>query len=168
MWNQWRRTNPTLTTPDLVGADLNGAALIGADLTLANLKQADLREARLSDTDLNGADLTEAELDDTLFINTRLVGIVGLETCAHHGPSALDYRTLAESGPLPFLRGCGLPDKLIDYLPSLLLPQAIHFYSCFISYNHTDKAFARQLHNSLQGRGIRCWLDEKQIGRAHV
>jgi hypothetical protein len=43
------------------------------------------------------------------------------------------------------------------------LDQATQFHSCFISYNHTDKAFARRLHDTLQGRGIRCWLDEKQI-----
>ena len=63
--------------------------------------------------------------------------------------------------PLPFLRGCGLPDKLIEYLPSLL-NEAIQFYSCFISYSHEDKAFARRF-TMPPGRGIRCWLDEKQM-----
>ena len=102
---------------------------------------------------------------ETLFIDLNLVEVVGLEACKHHGPSTLDFRTLAKSGqlPLPFLRGCGLPDKLIDNLHSLLLPQTIQFYSCFISDNHTDKAFARRLHDTLQGRGIRCWRDEKQL-----
>jgi hypothetical protein len=68
------------------------------------------------------------------------------------------------SGQLPinFLRGCGLPEALIEYLPSLL-NQAIQFYSCFISYSHEDKAFAQRLHDQLQGRGIRCWLDEHQL-----
>jgi hypothetical protein len=55
---------------------------------------------------------------------------------------------------------------LIEYLPSLL-NQPIQFYSCFISYNHTDKAFARLLHDTLQGQGIRCWLDEKQLLPGH-
>ncbi len=36
-------------------------------------------------------------------------------------------------------------------------------FSTFISYSHTDHAFARWLHDSLQGSGIRCWLDEKQL-----
>ena len=36
-------------------------------------------------------------------------------------------------------------------------------YSCFISYAHEDKLFARRLHDALQGRGVRCWLDEKQM-----
>lgn len=40
---------------------------------------------------------------------------------------------------------------------------AIQFYSCFISYSHADKSFARRLHDQLQGRGIRCWLDEHEM-----
>jgi hypothetical protein len=39
----------------------------------------------------------------------------------------------------------------------------IQFYSCFISYNHTDAAFARRLHACLQDQGIRCWLDDHQM-----
>lgn len=61
-----------------------------------------------------------------------------------------------------FLKGCGLPDPLIDYFPSLL-SQSISFYSCFISYSHADNIFARCLHEQLQGKGIRCWLDEHQL-----
>jgi hypothetical protein len=45
----------------------------------------------------------------------------------------------------------------------LLAFQPIQFYSCFVSYSHADKAFTRALHHTLQGRGIRCWLDEKQL-----
>lgn len=41
--------------------------------------------------------------------------------------------------------------------------KAINFYSCFISYSSADKSFARRVHDTLQGRGIRCWLDEKQM-----
>ena len=47
-------------------------------------------------------------------------------------------------------------------MPSLL-NQAFEFYSCFISYSHDDKSFATRLHDQLQGRGIRCWLDEHQM-----
>jgi hypothetical protein len=32
-----------------------------------------------------------------------------------------------------------------------------------ISYSHADKGFARRLHDTLQGRGIRCWLDEHEL-----
>ena len=64
--------------------------------------------------------------------------------------------------PENFLRGCGLSDTLIRYIPSLL-NDPLQFYSCFISYSHADKSFACRLHDALQGRGIRCWLDEHQL-----
>jgi hypothetical protein len=37
------------------------------------------------------------------------------------------------------------------------------FHSCFISYSHADKRFARALYDMLQARGIQCWLDEKHL-----
>jgi hypothetical protein len=46
---------------------------------------------------------------------------------------------------------------LIDYLPSLL-NDAIHHYSCFISYSSKDEAFANRLHADLQNKGVRCWF----------
>jgi hypothetical protein len=50
--------------------------------------------------------------------------------CIHHGPSVVDHRTPQRSGrlPLEFLCGCGLPNRPIDYLPSLL-EDAIQYYS---------------------------------------
>ena len=83
----------------------------------------------------------------------------GLETCHHIGPSTLDHRTLARSGPLPlaFLRGCGLSEALIEYLPSIL-GEPFQFYSCFISYASKDHAFAERLHADLQNKGVRCWF----------
>jgi hypothetical protein len=59
--------------------------------------------------------------------------------------------------PLPFLRGVGLPDNLIDYLPSLA-NRPVQFYSCFISYSSKDQAFAERLHADLQAKGVRCWF----------
>ncbi len=158
-----------LSGANLRGADLNGVNLITADLkgarlNSANLIRADLRGANLARPTLAEADLTESVCDETSWSNVNLKTVRGLETVRHDGPSTIDFRTLAKSWPLPqvFLRGCGLPDNLIAYLPSLL-NQPLQFYSCFISYSHTDKAFARRLHDTLQGRGIRCWLDEKQL-----
>lgn len=153
-----------LFVADLGGATLIGATLIGANLGEANLGGADLIRANLSRASLIQADLTKTVLSETLFCFTSLASVKGLPTCRHEAPSSLDYATLMASGPLPeiFLRGCGLSDDFIGYLPSFWsLP--IQFYSCFISYSHADKAFARRLHDALQGRGIRCWLDEKQL-----
>ncbi len=153
-----------LSGANLSGANLGQANLSRAHLSGANLSGANLYRANLSGANLNGADLSQTHLLETVFGNSNLTEAKGLDTCTHHGPSILDHRTMAQSGPLPlsFLRGCGLPDKLVEYLPSLL-NQAIEFYSCFISYSHKDKVFARRLYDALQGRGVRCWLDEKQL-----
>ena len=174
---------------DLSGSDLNGSGLRGADLTSANLRGADLSSAVLEGTsfrnaDLSGAklrfaslaatnflntnlakaDVTNAYLFSTVFSNIDLSSVIGLEDCMHYRQSIVDHLTLERSGklPLPFLRGCGLSDIYIDYIPSIF-GQGIEFFSCFISHNSEDKQFARALHDHLQGKGIRCWLDEKQI-----
>jgi len=79
----------------------------------------------------------------------------------------LDIETIYRAqGIIPdsFLRGVGMPDPFIQNIRALVSAMApIQFYSCFISYSHEDKPFARRLHDTLQGQGIRCWLDEKQI-----
>src|SRR5258707_6094959 len=71
---------------------------------------------------------------------SNLTGVIGLETCQHYGPSIIDHRTLqrSKSLPLSFLRGMGLPERMIDYQPSLF-DQAIQYYSCFISYTSNDR-----------------------------
>jgi uncharacterized protein YjbI with pentapeptide repeats len=152
-WNTWRKAIPDIV-PDLHGADLRGANLVDADL-----RGADLRGANLFDANLSGADLSMAGLFETLFVNTDLTRAKRLETCKYYGPSTIDHRTLQRSGPLPlaFLRGVGLPDNLIDYLPSLL-NQSIQFFSCFISYSSKDQEFADRLHADLQNKGVRCWF----------
>jgi hypothetical protein len=179
-----RLSEAKLKEANLSGADLKGAHLIGAkvngadlsrtdfslaviieaDLSGVNLSGADLHWTNLRGTRLHKADLRGAHLYETIFADVSLKDVQGLDACAHHGPSTIDHRTISQSGrlPLTFLRGCGLPDKLIDYLPSLL-NEPIQFYSCFISHNHADKPFAQRLCDTLQGRGIRCWLDEKQL-----
>ena len=154
-----------LSETNLSGADLSFARLEKADLRGANLSGADLGLARLRMATLGAANLSEARFEETIFGDTNLKDANGLESCVHYAPSVIDHRTLVNSWPLPevFLRGCGLPDSLITYLPSLISDSAILFYSCFISYSHEDKSFARRLHDTLQVRGIRCWLDEKQL-----
>src|SRR5258708_7819975 len=134
-WNQWRTENPDVR-PDLVWADLSEADLSEANLSGANISEADLSGAHLSraylsGADLSGADLSQAHLSATILGDSNLTEAKGLDTCVHHGPRTLDHRTFARSGQLPisFLRGCGLPDTLIEYLPSLL-NRPIEFYSC--------------------------------------
>jgi hypothetical protein len=183
-----------LTFADLHGANLGEAnlrranlyavKLTGADLGDANLGWANLYRAHLTGACLYGADLTGADFEDatlvgadfrkghlggavlyeTIFGNTNLKDVQGLDACRHEGPSIIDHRTLAKSGPLPlpFLRGCGLPDQYIEYLPSLF-NQAMQFYSCFISYSTKDEAFAERLCADLQNNGVRCWFAPHNI-----
>ena len=153
-----------LTGVNLRDSDLSGADLSYANLSGANLFRANLFHAYFYHVNLSGADLSNAIMRETVFINCNLTSVVGLESVKHGGPSTIDHRTIQQSGGLPdsFLRGSGMPESLVEYYPSLL-NQPISFYSCFISYSHNDKAFARRLHDALQGRGIRCWLDEHQL-----
>jgi hypothetical protein len=148
-----------LSAAELSAAGLSGVNLNGANLSGANLSGANLSGANLSGADVSAANLTGADLFWTVFGGNDLTSVIGLETCNHHGPSIIDHQTLerSKSLPLSFLRGVGLPDRLIEYLPSLL-NQAIQHYSCFISYSFKDQQFAERLHADLQNKGVRCWF----------
>jgi hypothetical protein len=41
------------------------------------------------------------------------------------------------------------------------------FFNVSSATGSLDKPFAVRLHDALQGKGIRCWLDEKQLLRGH-
>jgi hypothetical protein len=135
---------PDLSMVNLQKADPSSADLLGAVLAQADLSSANLRGANLGDTKLQTANLSGADLVATSFHNTTLTranfsnclfgftilhavnlgSVVELESIDHDGPSFVDTRTLLRSRPSPptaFLRGCGLPEKLIEYLPSLLV-----------------------------------------------
>jgi hypothetical protein len=105
------------------------------------------------------ADLSGAYLAETIFADLDLTSVIGLETCQHLGPSIIDHRTFQNScpPPLPFLRGVGLPERFIDYMP-VLFNEAIQYYSCFISYSTNDQDFANRIYADLQDRGVRCWF----------
>ena len=160
---------------DLSGADLSSAYLRGVDLSFAKLSRARLNDAdlnsanliaaNLSGANLSGADLSHAKLHGTTFAGIDLSETKGLESCTHNGPSTIDIDTIYRSQRKiseEFLRGCGVPELFITFHKSLV-NKPFEFYSCFISYSHDDKSFARRLHDQLQMRGIRCWLDEHQM-----
>ena len=182
-WNRWRNenrdikpalsnanlsraylSNANLSRANLIKAKLRGADLTDANLTDANLSRANLIKANLSGADLTHAYLSRASFDSTVLADIDLSTVKGLDACTHYGPSTIDHRTLARSGQLPlsFLRGVGLPDNYIDYIPSLF-NQPIQFYSCFISYSHKDEEFAKRLHADLQDKGVRCWYAPEDL-----
>ena len=160
----------TISEGDLTEARLSQVDLNRVDLSRANLCEADLSKADLSRVDFFGAYLDKTKFDNakcslTIFADVDLSVAKGLETIRHRGPSTIGIDTLVRSqGKIPdvFLRGCGVPEEFIMYAKSLVT-QPIEFFSCFISYSHADKSFARRVHDTLQWRGIRCWLDEHQM-----
>jgi hypothetical protein len=171
-----------LSACDLRGADLKRADLRGVLFTGADLRQADLRSAVLADivggvgnsmVDITDADFTEAIFGWTMVADIYLNRITGIGQVRHSGPSYLSTSTLeftvaeiAKSGVIrtdveSFLRGAGvLLDSFKQFEQSL---RSHAFYSVFISYSHADKNFATWLHGELESRGIRCWLDEKNM-----
>jgi hypothetical protein len=136
-----------------------------ARLRRTNFSEAYLLRTNLSEADVREANFAHAKLWQTIFGNTDLSAVKELDSCEHKGPSNLDYRTLAKSGKLPlnFLRGVGLPDRLIEYLPSLFGGDPIQYHPCFISYSSEDHAFVETLYKDLQDNGVRCWFAPKSL-----
>lgn len=155
----------------LCDANLHGANLIDANLSNANLKGADLSQTTLRGTYLSGACFSGATFGQTALGAINLSVAKGLSDAKHVGPSTIGVDTLYMSkGNIPeaFLRGCGVPDELIAYLPSLLgAQQAIQFYSCFISYSHKDEEFCRRLHSRMRDEKLRVWYapEDMKSGR---
>lgn len=165
-----------------VGADLRGTNLTGANLSGANLQEVDFSHAILTKVNFSEAllwntDFTRARLDDADFSQAFLGGSIfgnvdlsvakGLEKVVHRGPSVIGVDTLYRSGgkiPESFLRGCGVPDDLVTYLPSLIgAKQSIQFYSCFISHSHKDEDFSKRLHSRLRAEHIRVWFAPEDL-----
>ncbi len=180
-------TGATLSFADLTAAVLNKADLTGADLIGTILREANLTRGTLSGSNLSGADLSGANLTEASLIETKFTGavfrgatvtrafigqavfahndlrnVIGITEARHFRPSSIDIDTLVRSkGKIPesFLRGCGMPDSFIEYLPSLIgAMEPIQFYSCFISYSTKDKDFAKRLHGRMHQEGLRVWF----------
>ena len=162
-------TGANLSRANLIAADLRGADLRGANLSRAYLAEADLHGADFSGAKLDGANLAKANLQNSDFTNASvgftvfgdndLSTVKGLETVQHSGPSTIGVDTIYKSrGDIPeaFLRGAGVPEDFITYMPSLV-GKAIDFYSCFISYSSQDDDFAQRLYADLQAKNVRCW-----------
>jgi uncharacterized protein YjbI with pentapeptide repeats len=162
-------TGANLNRVCLLNADLSGASLSGVNLVFAylqmtdfsgaDLRGADLSWANLDGANLSGADLSEAHLLGTLFGSNDLSAIQGLEAVIHEGPSTIGIDTLYRSAgniPAAFLRGVGVPEDFMTFLPSLV-QSAIEFYSCFISYSHQDEEFSRRLYSWMRSEKLRVW-----------
>ena len=83
--------------------------------------EAILAFAVFNSTILDRTNFDEVTIWDAIFANVDLSTVQGLKTILHIGPSTLGFDTLVQSGNLPqvFLRGCGLTEEFITYIPSL-------------------------------------------------
>jgi uncharacterized protein YjbI with pentapeptide repeats len=152
-------TPADLTQACLRHAVLSRTKLRGVCFCEADLSDADLRDSDLREADFSGANFHRVRLGDTIFSATNLTNATNLGSCLHEGPSVLDYPTIIGAANLPrqFLRGCGVPEWLINFFASMS-NEPVQFYSCFISYSTKDQAFADRLHADLQNGGVRCWF----------
>lgn len=155
-----------LQEANLSGASLGSVNLSESDLSRANLDRANLMRANISwvhfdAATLRNADMWESVIGWTSFADNDLSSVKRLESVRHVGPSSIGIDTIYRSQgkiPISFLRGCGVPENFITYMPSLVTPGAIQFYSCFISYSTKDQKFADRLYADLQNKGVRCWF----------
>jgi len=157
----------TLDSVRLGGSSLSGALLCSASLRRATLVRCDLTHANLAAADFESASLSHARfagalLDRTKLVDADLDGATGLDEVIHQGPSELGTHALLRFGhelPSNFLRGVGLTESFIRYLPAIISSsRPIDFCSIFIAAAPVDSELARRLHNDLQAAGIRCWL----------
>lgn len=157
--------NAKLTDANLTEAHLDGATFRRATLDRAKLIGATLWHANLSGASLDDADFTCTVLQETIFSNINLSRANGLGTCRHNGPSVIDHQTLIHSNPLPlpFLRGCGLPESFITHINSLFQGRSIQFYNCFISHSTIDITFCERLYTDLQNNEVRCYYSNKNM-----
>jgi hypothetical protein len=165
-WNIWRMDNDDIH-PNLANTNLNGQNLSGYDLSNVNLFNASLQGANLSSSKLIEANLVQANLHDTILCNTIFNGCnlrdAIVDSCDHKGHCFVDILTMRNSAlPVAFLRGCGVPDTVIELLPSLT-GGGVQFYSCFLAYSERDALFVNRLHSDLQNVGIRCWFAPQDL-----
>ena len=158
-------TRANLCRANLRHSNLSWATLIGSDLDQADLTESFLGRAIFTETVLSETNFTHAFFGETVLTATDLSEAIGLETVEHGGPSSLGLDTLLVSNnkiPQIFLRGCGVPEIIIEYAASLT-GKAIEYYSCFISYSSKNQDFAERLYADLQNNAVRCWFAPEDI-----
>ena len=170
-----------LTKARLSGIILCRADLSGARLIRTNLTRSDLVETKFIGADLTGTNFSEAKVGTTVFANSDLSKVVGLENVDHRGPSHVSIDTfILSEGKIPevFLRGCGLSDADIEYaklsnsdlgneeinkilykIQDLRAAQALQISPLFISYSHANSQFVNKIGDALTKKGVRYWRD---------
>jgi hypothetical protein len=165
-------TGANFAETDLSGASFRGAKLenvifSNANVSRVNFYRSNLLGAAFVGANLFSANFRESEMGQTVFANVEMETCVGLDTVNHKSPSSVGVECLYRSGnnlPIKFLEGVGFTKILLEYLPDLVRAGSpIQFHSCFISYSHTDEAFARRLWAGLRRERIRVWYAPEEM-----
>jgi len=156
---------------DLRGANLEGAQLFRTDLRRANLEGAILNGAQLWETALAGARLAGAEMAVTALDDVDLSRTEGLDAVRHRhassiGVPTLDHTAFGLTGDPSrraeverFLRQAGVREAYLDvFRAAVNSPPGVS--AVFLRYSTADREVAGALHDALQDRGVRCWLQE--------
>jgi TIR domain/Pentapeptide repeats (8 copies) len=159
--------NARLSGTDLSSANLFNSNFSFADLSLAKLTAAVLFNTNFSSASLDNTDFSFATCGSTIFANVDLCTTRGLESIGHDAPSTLGIDTLFRSNgniPEAFLRGCGVPEHLIENQKALIGSiKPIQFYSCFISHSSKDQSFAVRLHGRMMQEKLRVWFAPEDL-----
>ena len=169
---------------DLVLSTMYVADFSGASVQRCGLITAELRFLRLNRTKF-APYLSRTVINSWTIIASDLSGMpLHSGSAEHEYPSNIDIETLQRTASglkehterisafNKFFQESGLPDEIIKVFDSWarpsstitdVTPEEENYYSCFISYSHSDRTFARGIHEGLTEHGIHCWLDEHQI-----
>lgn len=146
---------------------LNYAVFSGGSLEKANLRATASAHTKFYNVVLKNTDFSNAMMLENSFNNVDLSLAKGLDSVNHWDSSTIGIDTLYQSAgkiPVEFLRGCGVPDDFITFIPSHFgLQQAIQFYSCFISYSSKDEEFARRLYSRMRDEKLRVWFAPEDV-----
>lgn len=150
-------------------ARLTGVDLSDADLGDANLRSADLSWANLRGCKLSNTDFSESNIGRTNFTYLDLTGAMNLETVRPLAPSEIGFQTFVKSRgkPIPraFLDACGVPDHMLEYIPSFAVPPypLTRRHSCFLSHAVKDEEFVSRLYRGLRDAGVECWYAPEDL-----
>lgn len=160
-------TQSDLRSCNLQGSNLGGAILSqaifqGASLYKSNLTGANLVGAVFVNTNLEGSDFSYVTLGGTVFSGIDLSLIKNLDRAYISSPCEITLESLLFSAGKvsdELLQKLGVPDTVVDYLPSLRnAMNPIEYYSCFISYSTKDEEFCKRLYEKLRANGLRVWF----------
>ncbi len=150
----------------------NGASLVEANLSWCDCSDVDFTGANLTGAILAGTVVRNANLDRAMFGSNilnylDLSSARNLDKTRHSQLSSVGLDTLLMSAqclPIEFLQECGVPNIVIDYIPSLNSAiEPFEFSSCFISYSHRDEEFANTLHSRMRKERMRVWYAPHNI-----